>query len=281
MAVANPSFIHIPGPGETVHLYHANGFPAGVYEPFLQTLSAHFNVYAMNGRAVGAQEQPNHRDWQIYADDLIAFLDAQKTGPVIGIGHSMGASSTVLAALKRPDLFKALVLIEPAMVDWPLRLLMKLLPKHFINKSKLVKGTLHKPEHWPDETSYLKYIKKFSGYRLFSDTTFEAFVRHAIKPVAGGHGLVFSNRWEAHNYTQPPYLIGRLKKLARLNIPTVAICGADNKFFNQALWHKWQVVQPDSVFMKNTQFGHLMPLEGPVETVQMIMQGLAELGWTK
>lgn len=277
MAIANPSFIHIPGPGETVHVYHANGFPAGVYQLFLNALSQHFNVYAMDGRAIWAAEQPNHRDWQIYADDLIAFLDAQQIGPVIGIGHSMGASSTVLAALKRPDLFKSLVLIEPAMVDWPLRLMMKLLPKRIIRDSKLVKGTLNKPDRWPDEASYLTYIKKFSGYKLFSEETFQAFSRHAIKPTGDGHTLVFSNHWESHNYTHPPYLLGCLKQLDNLNIPTVAISGRANKFFGQVLWQKWQAKQPSAVFIKNEKYGHLIPLEAPQECVNMLMVALAQL----
>ncbi len=272
------TYLHMTGPGEAVHFYHANGFPAGVYKPFLHTLQKQFDVYALHSRATQINApSPNHKDWNIYADDLINFLEKQGK-PIIAIGHSMGASSTVLAAIKRPDLFKALVLIEPAMVTFPTSLLLKLAPKKLIRDSKLVKGTANKPDTWASRNDYENYIRKFKGYRQFSKATFDAFIDHGIQQVEDQYRLVFHKEWEAHNYTSPPYLMNNLKKLDQLNIPTIAIRGKPNLFFPDKLWTTWQSKQPNAIFLEDTRYSHLFPLEGPEACMKLITEGLTTLG---
>lgn len=265
---------------ENVHFFHANGFPVGVYEQFITTLTQDFAVHALHGRATWPNSQPpNSGKWDIYANDLIEYIE-HLGKPIIAIGHSMGASSTVLAANKRPDLFKALVLIEPAMVNRPLGTLIKLLPKKVMAKTKLVKGTLGKPDTWDSVEDYLKYIKKFKNYQGFTDETFELFTQHAIsKNTDGKQQLVFPKAWEAHNYTQPPYLMKHFAKLNKdkLNIPTLAIRGKSNLFFPNSLWSQWQKHQPAAVFRENLSHGHLFPLENAKACHDLVMEGLREM----
>lgn len=277
------SALHIQGTGEPIHFYHANGFPAEVYLPFLTELSHSFDVYGIHGRATLEQAgEPNHKNWHVYADDLISFLEQSQSEPIIAIGHSMGASSTVLAAVKRPDLFKALVLIEPAMLNFSKKLMLSLMPKKMIHNMRLVSGTANKPDTWPDRNAYKAYIKKFKGYAKFSEETFDVFAQHAIRANNTNEmTLRFPKQWEAYNYTNPPYLMGQFKKLERLAIPTVAIRGETNGFFNDALWQTWQASQPSAVFCENKNFGHLMPLEAPIESAQLILQRLNQLGVLK
>lgn len=273
--------LHIPGSGEPIHFYHANGFPAEVYTPFLNTLAEHFDVHAINGRPIWDDNQnPDHKNWNIFADDLIKYIESTHTQPIIAMGHSMGASCTVFAAIKRPDLFKALVLIEPAMISLPMRMMLKLLPQDSINKSKLVSGTANKPDTWPDRESYKKYIKKFHGYQLFSDTAFDTFMQHGVKETDNNQvTLRYPKQWEAYNYTNPPYLMQHLAKLEKdkWNLPTVAIRGKSNGFFTDKLWRSWQRSQPNAIYLEDICYGHLMPLEGPCETVSLILKGLEDL----
>ena len=48
-----------------------------------------------------------------HVDDLIAFIDGLRLGPVDLIGHSRGAHLSFRLALRRPDLLRKLVLAEP------------------------------------------------------------------------------------------------------------------------------------------------------------------------
>ena len=279
-----PSYLHFPSQnqGEIIHFYHANGFPAGAYMPILKRLSENFEVYALKGRATLPNSgTPSHTDWHIFADDLIQLAE-KFDQPIIAVGHSMGASSTVLAALKRPDLFKALVLIEPAMVSFPLSLLFKLVPKRIIARSKLVTGTLNKQDNWGSRQDYLSYIERFHGYKDFKKETFDAFCENAIKEDEDGrYKLTFPKIWEAHNYTMPPYLISKLGQLDKLNVPTVAIRGRTNLFFTDGLWKSWRSAQKKAAFFQHKNFSHLFPLEGPEECIELIEAGLHQLQITK
>ena len=283
------SYLHLSSNKEPVHFYHANGFPAGVYMPFLNQLNLSFDVYALNSRATHPDAgEPDHSDWHVFADDLIKFLEKQGK-PIIAIGHSMGASATVLAATKRPDLFKALILIEPAMLDWPLSLVFKFTPKRYIKNSKLVQGTLNKKDSWNSREDFSSYIKRFKGYKKFSPEAYDAFTQHAVAKLEAATGdqaiseadtfkLAFHKEWEAHNYTMPPYLMGHFAKLEQLKIPTVAIRGNVNGFFPDKYWTKWKNNQPSAVFLQDKNFAHLIPLEGPKECMALVNKGLKQLG---
>jgi pimeloyl-ACP methyl ester carboxylesterase len=271
------TFLHLPREGEPVYFSHANGFPAGVYQQFLAELNQRFDVYAIQSRATQINAgKPDHNNWEIFADDLIRQIETQDK-PVIAIGHSLGASCTVLAAIKRPDLFKALVLIEPAMLSFPMSLLFKLAPRKFIHDSKLVQGTLNKPDEWDTREQYLTYIKKFKGYKKFSEKSYNDFADYAIRKEGATLTLAYPKMWEAHNYTMAPYLMTNLNKLDKIKVPTVAIRGEANMFFSDKLWEKWQAKQPNAIFLEDKNFAHLIPLEGPKQCMALINSGLKDL----
>ena len=107
-------YYQLPSTASTpAHFYGGNGFAVGVYEPLLTALSDTFAIssLAMRGYWYDKPSDPKLTREQD-ADVLIAFLEqtqADRNGePVIGIGHSQGATATAIAAAKRPDLFREL-----------------------------------------------------------------------------------------------------------------------------------------------------------------------------
>ena len=102
------------GVGPPLHFAHANGYPPAAYRPLLQRLSEHNHVLAMRMRPLWNFTDPGEFfNWRILADDLEQLLDQQGVDQVIGIGHSMGATTTLRLALRRPERFRSLVLIDP------------------------------------------------------------------------------------------------------------------------------------------------------------------------
>src|ERR1700761_2118203 len=106
---------------------HATGFNSQTYRTLLQPLSDRLQIYATDARGHGFTSLPampgSAEDWTIYRDDMVRFLDGLDGRPMILAGHSMGATASVLAALHRPDVVRALVLIEPVFMpaqwSWP------------------------------------------------------------------------------------------------------------------------------------------------------------------
>ena len=112
------------------HFYGGNGFTVGVYQPLLKELAADFNISSLAMRGYWYDKPQSRRlTREQDADVLIQFLEDTQDAPIIGIGHSQGATATAIAAAKRPDLFSQLYLIEPVTFTKAQTLLYNLLPR--------------------------------------------------------------------------------------------------------------------------------------------------------
>jgi len=91
----------------TIHVSAANGFTPACYYSFFTTFSSHLNFTGMDCRGSwpNIASPSNGFGMHNFADDLIEGLEKQHNKPVIGLGHSLGGAITLLAAIKRPDLF--------------------------------------------------------------------------------------------------------------------------------------------------------------------------------
>jgi pimeloyl-ACP methyl ester carboxylesterase len=111
------SYLEWTGAGPSLLFAHATGFNAETYRMLLQPLSDRFHIYGIDQRGHGFTSLPTEeglaKDWIIYRDDMVRFLDGLDGRPMILAGHSMGATVSLMAALLRPDLVRGLILIEP------------------------------------------------------------------------------------------------------------------------------------------------------------------------
>jgi len=104
------------GRGPQAHFLHGNGFCAGTYTPFIKHLANDLRVIASDVRGHGGSDfdgiQPV-RSWRVFAEDLKVIVERTTRPPIIGMGHSLGAVSTCMAAASFPRLFNTLVLVDP------------------------------------------------------------------------------------------------------------------------------------------------------------------------
>ena len=109
-------FIDFGGSGPPLHLAHANGFPPGAYRRLAEALATRFHVIALVTRPLVPGSDPAAmRDWGDLAADLRRELLARGDGPFVGVGHSVGAVTTMMAAAADPGLFRSIVLIDPVL----------------------------------------------------------------------------------------------------------------------------------------------------------------------
>jgi pimeloyl-ACP methyl ester carboxylesterase len=126
-------FLDWGGAGHPAHFLHGNGFCAGTYAPFIRHLAGKLHITASDIRGHSGSEfetLERIRDWRVFAEDLNTLIRGIQAPPVIGMGHSLGAVATTIAAASYPDLFKAIILIDPVFL--PSRTLWKAAGMRFL-----------------------------------------------------------------------------------------------------------------------------------------------------
>ncbi|MEX1670089.1 alpha/beta fold hydrolase [Zhongshania guokunii] len=201
----------------------ANGFPIGSYQTFLSHFADDYRIIGLENRGMwGSAHPPRNFTWRDHADDLIAFLDHQAAPPLIAMGHSIGGTVLALAAVKRPDLFKAVLMFDPATIPGRfLHALASLAPTQVMGRSKLVKRTQNRQPLWPSRQAFIDYHRPKAAYRQFSEA---AFIEYAdaglIEQTDGQFKLAYSREWEAHNFlhTYSPW-----QALRHIQVPSLIL----------------------------------------------------------
>lgn len=79
-----------------------------------------------------------------------------------------------------------------------------------------------------------------------------------------------------------PHLLHRTlvwKALRRLRVPAVGIYGGQSYVLSAPVIEKWRSLRPDMRLFEIAAGGHLLPLECPTGTADMVTEGLARLGF--
>ncbi|MEZ5008058.1 MAG: alpha/beta hydrolase [Chitinophagales bacterium] len=257
-----------------INFGHANGFPSGVYSKLFDSLGDEFTVIYKDMYAHDPK-YPIISNWMKSADEMIAFIESNTNEPVVGIGHSFGASTTLNAAFKKPELFKAIILIEPVILNgW----MSKLAPiadaldifKYFSPAMKS-KG---RREHWPDLESAETYFRSKRLFNQLDETCFQDYLKYGLRKTDDGYVLAFEVEKELDIFSVMKYNFDRYRN--RLKTLPGKIISADKtsvskpKFMSRlAKQHnfEWEIVEGS----------HMLPLENPVYTAELIKKFIASI----
>ena len=89
------------------------------FETNLPHLPSRIHAFAISQRGHGNSDKPaNAYNTKLFAADVASFIEQQKLGPVVIVGHSMGGVNAQRFAVDYPQLTKALVIIDsdPALI---------------------------------------------------------------------------------------------------------------------------------------------------------------------
>ncbi|MBL4799927.1 MAG: alpha/beta hydrolase [Oleispira sp.] len=254
------------------HFYAANGYPVQVYEPLLTLLSEKFQLEALHNRAQWPNigQPKNNIRWQTYANDLIHFLDSRQDAPIIGIGHSMGATSTIFAAAKRPDLFSQLILIEPAALTQKKSWLMNSIPLSLRRKYiQPGKSTLTRRNRWQNRALLRGQLEKWKSLEGIDQSSLDSFANHLVIDKGDEVELAFPREWEAHNFFHPSSIWAKLKQV---KCPITIIRSEAGMFFDDSMWAYWKKIRPQDHIEYIPGYGHLLPLQAPELCAERIIK---------
>jgi len=269
-------FTDFGGAGPLLHFAHANAYPPGAYWPFLTALTAHYQVRAMHQRPLwSGQDAQQLTDWHLFGADLIDFFDQYEMRQVVGVGHSLGAVAMLYAAVVRPELFRALVLVEPVFLPPHILALAQANPGA-ADEMPLVKAARRRRHRWPDRQAAFDRYRTKAVFARMSDAALWTFVQAGVQEAAdGAYVLAFPREWEAAIYAHPPADVWEL--VGQVTQPTLAIRAAESDTILPAPWRLWQEKQPAATFMEIADSSHLLPLEKPYELARQVLGWLGQL----
>lgn len=260
------------GDGPPLHFAHPNGYTPGTFRQFIEPLLPHYRVLGVKHRPLWPGSDPQElTDWHLIAEDMIRFFEQQGLENVVGVGHSLGAVTTMYAAVKRPNLFRTLILIDPVF-----------LPPHILEATIQLGGTVDTPlvlsaikrrNRWENRQAAFERFRSREVFARWSDEALWDYVNDGLHEDETGEViLTFSREWEARFYSLPPTDVWQV--IPQITHPTLAIRGGESDTLFQESWQLWQQLQPQATFVEIPEAGHMVLAERPFLTAQTVLDYL-------
>jgi pimeloyl-ACP methyl ester carboxylesterase len=183
---------------------HANGFNGRTYRTILAPLATRARVLALDLRGHGASTLPTviegRQGWIEFRDDLLALLAATCMAPVVLAGHSMGGTTSLLAAAAESQRVRALALFDP--VFFPV----EAQNGEAVAESPLVAGALRRRATFPSKQAAFEAYLGRGGFKTWSEAQLADYVAAGFRETPTGEvTLTCEPEWEAssfrtHNY---------------------------------------------------------------------------------
>jgi pimeloyl-ACP methyl ester carboxylesterase len=209
--------------------------------------------------------------WPHLVAELIERVERHRE-PVLGVGHSLGGYLTALAALKRPALFRAIILLDSAILGrWQGAVFKMLKVFGLADRVTPAGATRERRAEWASSDEAYAHFRDKETFRNFDPECLGDYVTLGMRPSAGGVRLAFDPAIEYRIYRGFPH--GLATELPRLRVPAGCICGresADARQIGLATTRRYFRVA-------RVAGGHLFPFEHPEAAAQAIREMAAEL----
>ena len=264
------------GAGLQTHLLHANGFCAGTYSPFVKHLADELHVVASDIRGHGGSELPSSkriRHWDIFADDLNALIEQTMSAPVIGMGHSLGAVTTYIAAAKYPRLFSCLILIDPTILPrrflWPMAVMRMF---GLAGKIPLAKSARRRRKTFQGKKEALKRFTSGRGaFKYWSKDFVEAYLECGLLEKDSETAILKCDpELEAQIFESVPLDVWKYGQ--KISCPVLAIRGEHSGAFTVDAAQRLGRIIPDFELTTIPHAGHFVPMGKPVVCARVIKE---------
>ncbi len=263
-----------------LHIAVANGFPPETYKPMLRPLAEDYQTICFPPRALWGDETPptGFHDWWGITNDVLAGFQDHNMTDVVAVGHSFGAIASLLAVIKDPARFKALILLDPTiLMPNILDMIRQAWEQNIIDQMPLVQGAKRRRRVFDSKDDA---FERFRGKRLFeqwSDETLRLYVDYGTQAQLGGDGveLTWSAEWEAFYFSTVQQTIwDDLPTLDGL-VPTLIIRGGASDTFVSEAFEQVKTLVPSASYHEIDGHGHLFPQSAPEQTSDAIKSWLS------
>ena len=250
---------------QLIFFAHANGFPSATYGKLFAALAPEYQVRHLAQHAHDPRF-PVNDNWSNLVDELLHHLE-QCAEPVWGVGHSLGGVLHYHAALRRPELYRGLVMLDSPVLSradqWLIHAAKRL---GLIDRLTPAGRTLGRREAFGDGLEARRYFAARALFSRFDPECLEAYVEHGLHPHEDGLRLRFEAATEISIYRSVPHTSPGQPH--ELQVPLALVKGAESRV---VLAHHGRMARraPRGEFL-TLPGGHMFPLEHPHATAQLI-----------
>lgn len=258
---------------DTLHFAHANGFPGGSYNILLSHFRKRYNVRAVD-RIGHSEKYPIDNNWYNIADELIAEIESVNDTPVIGVGHSLGSILTFMAAYRRPELFKCVIMLDPVFFEGWFGLFFKIVKlSGFADRFTPAGKSSGRKRHWKDIDDINGYFNSRGLFKAFDPRSLDDYIEHAVVKSEDGYRLSYDVEREVQIFRTMPDNISSYRKM--LPMPGAVIYGETSDAIHKRSLEKF--TDRNRFNLRAAPGGHLFPLEKPDAAAAVIMEEIDNL----
>jgi pimeloyl-ACP methyl ester carboxylesterase len=269
---------------------HGNSFPGGTYRLLIEAWrAAGFDASAIEKYGHDPRF-PVTGNWPRLREELIHHLDAlnaRNPGPAVLVGHSMGGLISLMAASRRPDLVRALVLMDsPMMVGWRAHSLLMLKRTGLLPRISPGKVSQTRRYEWPSREAALMHFQNKPAFARWDPRVLQDYVNCGTEPIEA-HGLTrgtddgpvtlsFRRDIETRVYNTMPHHLGPTLRRHPLRCPVGFIAGKQSVEMRHTGPHNAKALAPEHFqWVEGT---HLFPMEHPDMAAQAALDMLGKMG---
>ena len=275
---------------DILHFSHANGFPASTYRTIFAELADDYDIRAVE-RFGHDPRFPVTRDWPHLVDQLLEDIDARRPADVKVwlVGHSLGGYLSLMAALKRPQWMKGVVMLDsPVIAGWRSSFLRLSQWTGLDTRLSPAAATKNRRTHWPSREDAWRHFHAKAAFARWDERMLSDYVDFAI-PAAAGNGsgiggideaagainrqrkLAFDREVEFRIYKTLPGTLGA-RVAHGVPVPVAFIAGTHSKEVRHVgLDMTQRIVGGHFEWIEGS---HLFPMERPVETARALQRTL-------
>jgi pimeloyl-ACP methyl ester carboxylesterase len=237
---------------EFVAFAHATGFCKEVWWPVGERLAGRpFTAWDAPGHGdAGAFHPP--ADWWSFARHALDVLEPFDGRP-IGVGHSMGGATLLMAEVLQPGRFKALVVVEPIIFPPPYRR-MEHIP--------LADGALRRRDGFPSREAIVENYGGKAPFASWDPDVLAAYVDGGFVERGGRWWLRCRPEVEAEVY-RAATAHGLYDRLDEVRCPVLVLGGENSTTFTEGSIADLSGRMPEARYQIVAGASHFLPMERP------------------
>lgn len=258
------------GKGQDVVFVHATGMHGLVWRHLAQALDGYVHCVSLDLRGHGDSGVPSGTDfaWSSLAHDIEAVIDDLGLERPVGVGHSSGATTLLLAEEQRPGTFGRLYCYEPVIVpaDPPLGRD----PTNWLASSARRRREVFNSR----EEAYALYASKPPFSRMDA-AVLEDYVRYGFNDLPDGTVQLKCRRDHEALVYELATDHDCFSNLSRVRCPVLVAGGGESEAFTMPLVRSQLAPLADVAVELLPGLGHLGPLEHPQTVARSIQAFIA------